>query len=177
VEKSTSPKTSINMEEDWEAQDEEEIKVNLPASSSKWDDEDAADSAPEDWDASSDESPAVTTPKAPSTSTKSKKKLKQAIAAKESAQKEKLETAAERRTREQAQIEEADLSNAVDLFGGLAVASKKKEEDPLDKIPANRGEFTEWSGHLLKKTAAFEVYAYHNVTSRKHRITDSFVRA
>jgi hypothetical protein len=143
------------MEEDWEAQDEEEAKLNQPASSSKWDDEDAAGSAPEDWDASSEDekTPVVKAPKPASTSTK--KKLKAAIAAKESAQKDKLETVAERKAREQAQIEEADLANAVDLFGGVSVS--KKAADPLDKVPANRGEFTEWSGHLLKKTAPFEV--------------------
>ncbi|KAJ9089956.1 Translation initiation factor 3 subunit J component [Entomophthora muscae] len=119
---------------DWDASDSEPIVV-LPAKKT-WDDEDVDDEIKESWEDSEDEKPKVVA--AP----KKKVPLAQKIAEREAKEKEEkakklLEAKAdkdlsaqelkERREAQRRLQEEADLQNAADLFGDVAIKDTDKE--------------------------------------------------
>jgi len=158
------------MADDWDADSAEEAPVKIPAKiipKKKWEGEDEEeDSAPDDWEASSEEDEEAKPAVAPVAPPRKKGTLKAKIAEKEAAkalrkdveEDSELEDVAtldpvEKKRLDRERELKADLSNAADLLGTVALDSSSSSKD-LDSLltfnPRTKEDFQELSTRIIE---------------------------
>jgi len=159
---------------DWDNSDKEEEVIAPPAKivKSKWEGEDDEEQVASDWDDSDDEQqkPTTTSAAAPP---KKKRTLKQVLAEKEAAKAERIargvyseDELVEMHPQERVLLDkekemQADLKNAADLFGGMAIGSTSIQ-DLLKMNPNTKEDFQQLSlmimDHIIKPFQSKPLY-------------------